>query len=71
VRADFGFDWDHHRDRELRRFLHRFASVNRLAPRVVRELGMRHVVKREKPLRFAWLQRRGAALTARRMSEIA
>jgi uncharacterized protein (DUF2236 family) len=71
VRADFGFEWDHHRDRELRRFLHRFASVNRLAPRVVRELGMRHVVKREKPLRFAWLQRRGAELTARRMSEIA
>jgi hypothetical protein len=32
---------------------------------------MRHVVKREKPLRFAWLQRRGAELTARRMSEIA
>jgi uncharacterized protein (DUF2236 family) len=71
VRADFGFEWDHHRERELRRFLHRFASVNRLAPRVVCELGMRHVVKREKPLRFAWLQRRGAELTARRMSEIA
>lgn len=71
VRAGFGFDWDDHRERELRRFLHRFASVNRLTPRVVRELGMRHVVRREKPLRFAWLQRRGAELTARRMSEIA
>jgi uncharacterized protein (DUF2236 family) len=71
VRTDFGFDWDRHRERELRRVLRRFASVNRLTPRVVRELGMRHVVQRDKPLRFAWLQRRGAELTAHRMSEIA
>jgi uncharacterized protein (DUF2236 family) len=70
VRAGFGFEWDHHRERELRRFLHRFASVNRVTPRVVRELGMRYVVRREKPLRFNWLQRRGAEITARRMSEI-
>ena len=70
VRAAFGFEWDHHRERELRRFLRRFASVNRLTPRVVRELGMRHVVQRDKPLRFAWLQRRGAELTARRMAEL-
>lgn len=70
VRAGFGFEWDHHRERELRRFLHRFASVNRLTPRAVRELGMRHVVRRDKPLRFAWLQRRGAELTARRVADI-
>jgi uncharacterized protein (DUF2236 family) len=70
VRADFGFEWDHHREREMRRFLRRFASVNRMAPRLVRELGMRHVVQRERPLRFAWLQRRGAELTARRMADI-
>ena len=71
VRAEFGFKWNHHREREFRRFLRRFSSVNRLAPRTVRELGMRHVVTRDKPLQFAWLQRRGAELTARRMAEIA
>jgi hypothetical protein len=27
------------------------------------------VVQRERPLRFAWLQRRGAELTARRMAD--
>ena len=70
VRAGFGFEWDDHRERELRRFLRRFATVNRWTPRVVRELGMRHVVQRDKPLRFGWLQRRGAELTARRMAEI-
>jgi uncharacterized protein (DUF2236 family) len=69
VRAEFGFEWDDDRQRELRRFVHRFAVVNRLAPRTVRELGMRHVIKRDKPLRFAWLQRRGAELTAQRLSE--
>jgi uncharacterized protein (DUF2236 family) len=71
ARAAFGFEWDHRREWELRRFLRRVASVHRLAPRVVRELGMRHVVQRDKPLQFAWLQRRGAELTARRMAEIA
>jgi uncharacterized protein (DUF2236 family) len=70
VRAEFGFEWNHRRERELRRLLHRFAAVNRLAPRTLRELGMRYVVRRDKPLRFAWLQRRGAELTARRLSEI-
>jgi uncharacterized protein (DUF2236 family) len=71
VRAGFGFEWDQHRERELRRFLHRFAVVNRLAPRVLREVGMRHVVQRDTPLRFPWLQRRGAELTAQRLSELA
>jgi uncharacterized protein (DUF2236 family) len=71
VRAEFGFEWDHHRERELQRLLRRFALVYRVAPRAVRELGLRHVVRREKPLQFAWLQRRGAELTAHRMSEIA
>ena len=70
VRAQFGFEWNEHRERELRTFLRRFASANRVAPRRVRELGMRYVVQREKPLQFPWLQRRGAELTARRMAEL-
>jgi uncharacterized protein (DUF2236 family) len=68
VREGFGFEWDDRRERELRRFLRRFASVNRLTPRRIREAGMRHVVQRGKPLQFSWLQRRGAELTARQMA---
>jgi uncharacterized protein (DUF2236 family) len=68
VRAGFGFEWDERRERELRRLLRRVASVNRLTPRPIREAGMRHVVDRDKPLRFSWLQRRGAELTAQRMA---
>jgi uncharacterized protein (DUF2236 family) len=68
VRQDFGFEWDDRRERELRRFLRRFASVNRLTPRPIREAGMRHVVQRDQPLRFSWLQRQGAEITARRMA---
>ncbi|MEY2403374.1 MAG: hypothetical protein QOD38_925 [Acidimicrobiaceae bacterium] len=71
VRAGYGFEWSQQRERELQRLLHRFAVAHRLAPRSVRELGMRYVVQRDEPLRFAWLQRRGAELTASRMSEIA
>jgi uncharacterized protein (DUF2236 family) len=68
VRAGFGFEWDDRRERELRRFLRRFAVVNRLTPRPIREVGIRHVVQRDKPLQFSWLQRRGAELTALQMA---
>ena len=46
VRAAFGFEWDSRRERGLRLLLERFALVNRLAPRSVRELGMSYVVRR-------------------------
>jgi uncharacterized protein (DUF2236 family) len=68
VRRGFGFDWDDRREQELRRFLRRFAFVNRLTPRPIREAGMRHLVQRDKPLQLSWLQRRGAELTAQRMA---
>jgi uncharacterized protein (DUF2236 family) len=70
LRTGFGFTWDARKERDLRRFLQLTSVAMRLTPRLVRELGFRYVVRRDKPLRFPWLQRRGAVLTARRMAEL-
>jgi uncharacterized protein (DUF2236 family) len=68
LRDGFGFVWDGGRERRLRWFFAATRFVMRLTPAHVRQAGFRYVARREEPLRFPWLQRRGAALTARRMS---
>jgi uncharacterized protein (DUF2236 family) len=70
LRPAFGFEWDDRRQRRLERFLTVTRWLTRLTPRTVRELGFRYVIGRKKPLRFPWLQRRGAVLTARRMAKL-
>ena len=68
VREQYGFEWDAEKERQLRRAI-RIAGIGvRVTPRPVRELGARLNVARKQPLRFPWLQRRGAELTARRMA---
>jgi uncharacterized protein (DUF2236 family) len=68
LRDDFGFAWDDRRAARLDRFFVLVRAGARLTPAVVRQAGFRYVIRREKPLRFPWLQRRGAALTAKRMA---
>jgi uncharacterized protein (DUF2236 family) len=68
LRDGFGFVWDGGRDRRLRWFFGATTFVMRLTPRYLRQAGFRYVVRRDEPLQFPWLQRRGAALTARRMA---
>ena len=68
LRAGFGFSWDERRAGQLRWFLAAIRVGLRLTPAFVRQAGFRYVIRRDGPLRFPWLQRRGAALTARRMS---
>lgn len=70
VRDGYGFAWDERRERRLRRLVAVVRAQMRLTPRPVRDLGARWIVRRDEPLRFAWLQRHGAKLTARRMAEL-
>ncbi len=68
LRDGFDFAWDDARERRLRWFFAATRTVMRVLPPFLRQAGFRSIVRRDKPLRFPWLQRRGAALTARRMS---
>jgi uncharacterized protein (DUF2236 family) len=68
LRDPFGFAWDERRARQLRWFLAATRLGARLTPAFIRQAGFRYVIRRDGPLRFPWLQRRGAELTARRMS---
>jgi uncharacterized protein (DUF2236 family) len=68
LRDAFGFRWDRRRERRLRSFFRVSTALHWLTPRSVRELGMRFIVRRRAPLRFPWLQRRGAELTQRRLA---
>ena len=68
LRDGFGFVWDSRRERRLRWFFAVTRFVTRLTPAYVRQAGFRYVLRREHPLRFPWLQRRGAARTARSMA---
>jgi uncharacterized protein (DUF2236 family) len=70
LREPYGLVWDARRQRELNRFLTMVRIGSRVTPRFFRELGFRYLVRRRNPLRFPWLQRRGAVLTERRMSEL-
>lgn len=67
LREQFGFDWDEDRQRRLDRTAAATRALLRATPRAVRESGMRYIVRRQEPLRWPWLQRKGAALTAERM----
>jgi len=68
VRDQYELEWDAEREQQLRRAIRVAGVGTRLTPRPVRELGARVAVARPKPLKFPWLQRRGAELTARRMA---
>lgn len=71
VREQYGFEWDTTKERQLRRLLAVIGASQRVTPRPVRELGARTALSRERPLRIPWLQRHGAAMTARRLAELA
>lgn len=70
VRAAYGFDWDRARERQLRRLLRAVGAVGGRAPRSVRELPMRYLVRRPEPLDLPRLRRTGARLTAARMAAL-
>ena len=66
LRDAFGLRWDEHRARRLDLFFAASRVGLRLTPRPMRERGFRDAVESRRPLRLPRLQRRGAALTARR-----
>ena len=70
LRQDFGFPWDTRRERRLRALFSVIRVQMRMSPRPVRDLGALLVIRRQKPLRVPWLQRRGAAITSKRMADL-
>jgi uncharacterized protein (DUF2236 family) len=68
LRDQFGFEWNARRQRSLDRYLAASRTVARVSPEVVRQIPARIAVAQKRPLRFPWLQRRGAELTAERLS---
>lgn len=68
LRAGFGFGWDARRQRRLDRLFLVARLGVRALPAGVRQAGFAYAVRSEGPIRVPWLQRRGAAITARRMA---
>ena len=68
LRAQYGFEWDAAKQRSLRRWT-AAARTSTIVPTPVRHVGARMGVARKKPLRVPWLQKQGAEMTQRRLTE--
>jgi uncharacterized protein (DUF2236 family) len=68
LRAQYGFEWNAAKQRSLRRWT-AAAKASTIVPTPVRHAGARLEVARKKPLRVPWLQRRGAEMTQRRLTD--
>ena len=67
LREQYGYTWDDERQRRFDRRFEMVRRVSRATPAPVRHVNAQIAVRRKKPLKFAWLQRRGAELTADRL----
>ena len=67
LRDQYGFEWSSDHQRRLDRYIWGACLVSRVTPEPLRHVGARLTVAQKRPLRFPWLQRRGAALTAERL----
>jgi uncharacterized protein (DUF2236 family) len=67
LREQYGFEWDEDRQRRMEQRFRLYRFVSRLTPAPVRQLNSQIAVRRKKPLRIGWLQRRGAELTAQHL----
>jgi uncharacterized protein (DUF2236 family) len=68
LRRQYEFEWDASMERRLRRWT-AAARATTVLPTPVRHAGARMSLRRTKPLRVPWLQKQGAILTERRLSE--
>jgi uncharacterized protein (DUF2236 family) len=68
LRRQYGFEWDASKERSLRRWT-AAAKATTVVPAPVRHAGARMTLARKKPLKVPWLQRRGAAITERRLTD--
>jgi uncharacterized protein (DUF2236 family) len=68
LRAQYGFEWDASKERSLRRWT-AAARATTVLPTSVRHAGTKMTLRRTKPLRVPWLQKQGAVLTERRLSD--
>jgi uncharacterized protein (DUF2236 family) len=70
VRDQYGFDWDRRREARLRATLAAARAGSAVLPTPVRRLGATRTVEQPRAMRWPWLQRRGAELTARRLGAV-
>lgn len=67
LREQYGFEWDRSRQMQLDGFFALARATTALTPAPLRRLSATSTVRRDRPLRVPWLQRRGAELTAERL----
>lgn len=69
VRELYGFDWSRSDQRRLDRAFVLARSAAAVTPPPMRYVTTELTLRRDRPLRIPWLQRKGAELTAQRMAE--
>ena len=67
LRQQYGFQWTNADQRNLRHFFQVARAANSLTPAPVRYLNAELTLRRSKPLKVAWLQRRGGEMTTKRL----